>query len=136
MGIIAQYGIAHVVVMGGLHVVEQYHVLQLAAVAHHAVRAHQRRAADERAVAHLRLGADDAGRAQVCRREDLRRLVDPHVLADLLVILAQGRPQREYEILDALQRLPGIGELGQVIFREGVIEVVEIGNVVHVYLPP
>ena len=119
--------------MGGLDVIEEDDVLQLHAVAHDAVRAHKGAAADEGAVAHLGVGTDDAGRSQIRGGEHLRRLMHPDVLADLLVILAQRGTEAEDERLDALERLPRVGELREVILRQRMIEVVEFADRIHAY---
>ncbi len=55
VGFVAKDGIPHIVIMRHLYIVEQDHVFQLRGVAHHAVIANQRAAADEGTGAHLRL---------------------------------------------------------------------------------
>ena len=80
VGVAAQDGVPHVVVMGGLDVVKEDHVLQLHGVAHHGLLAHDGAAPDEGAVADLRLVVDDAGAADVGGGEHLGVLGDPHVL--------------------------------------------------------
>ena len=132
VGLEAQNAVAHVVVMGRLDVVEQDDVLQLDRVADHAVRADERRAPDERAVAHLGLGADDAGRAQIGRRHDLGGLVHPDLGRDLVVFRrVKLCAQLENAVLDARERLPRIGELREVLPRQRMRQIIEIRDFVH-----
>ena len=111
--------------------VEENDVFQLHGVADDAVGADERAGADECAVAHLGLRADDARRAEIGRGKDLRGLMHPDVLGDFLVILAQRRSQLEDEILDALQRLPGIGELREIILCQRMVEIIEVCDRIH-----
>ena len=111
--------------MGGLDVIEQDHVFQLHGVAHHAVCAHQSAAADEGAVAHLRFRPDDAGAAQIGRGSHGGGFMHPHLGGNFVVILQRGA-EGEDEILDARQRLPGVGELREVVFGKGVAQVEQV----------
>ena len=81
---------------------------QLHAVAHHGARAHQRAAPDEGAVAHLRLGTDDAGRAEKCGGRDLGGLCHPYPRLGLVVFVGgQALAQLHNKILQLVQHLPG-----------------------------
>ena len=61
VALVAQNGVAHVVVVGGLNFIEENGILQLCRVAYHAVGAHQSGAPDKGTVAYLGLRPDDAG---------------------------------------------------------------------------
>ena len=103
MGLVAQDGVAHVVVVGHLDVVEQDHVFQLRGVAHHAVVAHQGVAPDEGAGTHLGLVADDAGAADVGGGEDRGVPGDPDVLRDLgVIVFLRGEPAPSARIMSPM----------------------------------
>ena len=131
MGLIAQDAVAHVVVVGRLHAVEQDDVLQLHGVAHHAVVAHQGAAADERAVAHLRACADDAGCAQIGGGRHHGGLVYPNLRRTLRKVRLQCGPQLPDQVTDAGQRLPGIGEARQIRRCTGMGQVEQVLNGIH-----
>lgn len=120
VGLVAQNTVAHIVVVGRLHPVEQDDVLQLHGVAHHAAVAHQCAAPDERAVAHLRTGADDARRPQIGRGCHRGRLMHPYLRRRLSEVLPQRRAQLPDQLADAGQRLPRVGEPRQIGPRSGV----------------
>src|SRR5699024_2101674 len=63
MRAVAQDGVAHVVIVRGLHLVEQDDVLELHGVAHDAALADDGAAAYKRAMPHLGLVVDDTGAA-------------------------------------------------------------------------
>ena len=123
VGLVAQDAVAHIVVVGRLHTVEQDDVLQLHGVAHHAAVAHQGAASDKRAVAHLRTGADDTRRAQIGRGRHRGRSVHPHLRCPLLKLLPQRRAQLPDQVADTGQRLPRVGEARQIRPRPGVGQV-------------
>ena len=124
MALEAQDGVPHVVIMRGLHTVKEDDVFQLHGVAHYTARSHQGGAPDEGAVPDLRLRANNAGRAQEGRGSDRGGLVDPNVGGPLLVLRrVQGGAKLQNQLLDAVQSLPGVLELGQVVPRQGVGEV-------------
>ena len=125
MGLIAQDGIAYVVIVGGLHAVKEDDVFQFHGVAHHAPGAHQGAAPDEGAVAHLRLRADDAGAAQVGSGGHGGGFMHPDLGGNLVVPLQSGA-YGEDEVLYAYQGLPGIGELGKIVLGDGVIQVKQV----------
>ena len=131
VGLVAQDAVAHIVVVGRLYAVEQDDVLQLHGVAHHAARAHQGAAPDERAVAHLRVRADDARSAQEGRGRDPGGLMYPHVRGGAFVVRSQRRAEGQDQVGDAGQRLPGIGKAGQIIPRQRVCQVKQIMNGIH-----
>ena len=135
VGLVAQDAVAHVVIMGRLHAVKEDDVLQLHGVAHHAARAHQGAAPDERAVAHLRVRADDARPAQIGRGRDLGGLMYPHVRGGAFVVRAQRRAEGQDQVGDAGQRLPGIGEAGEIVPRQRVVQVKQVLNGIHDFPP-
>ena len=87
VGAVAQNAVAHVVVMRGLHAVKEDHVFQFHGIAHHAARAYQCAAADERAVPHLGFRTDDARCSQISRREHFCGFVNPYMLTDFIVFI-------------------------------------------------
>ena len=132
VGLIAQNGVAYIIIMGHLHVVEEDHVLQLGGVAHHAVVAHQGAAPDEGALAHLGAVADDAGAVDIGGGEDGGVLGDPHVGGGVVILrLAEGGAQGQDQVGDAGERLPGIGELLQIFACRRVGQVIHILNMPH-----
>lgn len=129
VALVAQDGVAHVVVVWGLNFIEENGVLQLCRVAHHAVSAHQSGAPDKGAVAHLSLRPDDAGCTQIGGRRYNGGLVDPDVLPGLVVLLrGELAAQGEDQILDAVQSLPGVLKLADVLPRHGVGQIEQLGN--------
>ena len=124
MALIAQDGVSHIVVVGGLHVVEQDHVFQLHGIAHHAVGPHQGRAPDKRTVAHLSLRPNDAGRPQIGCGEHHRRFMHPDLGGGLVIFLRRQRsPQGQDQLLDPVQGLPGVLKSRQILPCQGVGEV-------------
>ena len=129
MALVAQDGVAHIVVVGGLDVVEEDNVFQLHRVAHHTVGSHQGGAPDKGTVAHLGFGADDAGGAQVGGGGHHGGFVDPDVLLGLAVLLrGELAAQGEDQILDAVQGLPGVLKLPEIIPGQGVGQIQQVGN--------
>ena len=102
MGEVAQNGVAYVVVVGSLNVVEENDVFELNGVADNAVRADESRASDESAVSYFCFGADDAGCAEVSGLKNLGGLVNPNAFGSLLVIAAECGAELEDKVLDAL----------------------------------
>ena len=131
MGLIAEDTVAHIVVVGRLHVIEQDDILQLHGVAHHAMGAHQRAAADKGAVAHLRLRADDARAGDGCRGRDVRRPVHPHLRAKGQIFAVQLCAQRTNAVRQVGERLPGIGKAGQVVPRQCMCQIIKVVDGVH-----
>ena len=128
MAVVAEDGIADVVVMRGLDMIEQDHVLQLDAVADNTVSTDECGASDESAMTHLSIRSDDAGSAEISRREDLRSLVDPDSGLYFFVVLSQRRTQGKDQILDPLECFPRIGEMAEIICREGMFKIVKVIN--------
>ena len=51
---------------------------------------------------------------------------------DRMKLFLEGlEPETEYELLDALKGFPGICEASEVIGREGVLKIVEVGDRIH-----
>ncbi len=75
-------------------------------------------------MAHLRLRSDDAGGAEICRREDLCCLMYPDMLGNFSVILTQRRAKSQDHILDSFKGLPGIGELLQIRLCLRVVQII------------
>lgn len=129
VALVAQDGVAYVVVVGGLNFIEENGVLQLRRVAYHAVRAHQCGAPDKGTVAYLGLRPDDAGCAQIGGRRYNGGLVDPDVLPGLAVLLwGELAAQVEDQLLDSVQGLPGVLKLAEVLPRHGVGQIEQLGN--------
>ena len=129
VALVAQDGVSHIVVVGRLDAVKEDDVLQLHRVAHHAVGPHKRGAPDKGAVAHLGLRSDDAGRAQVGGGGHHSGFVDPDVLLGLAVLLrGEAAAQGENQLLDAVQGLPGVLELAEVLPRHGVGQIEQLRN--------
>ena len=131
MGLVAQNGVAYIVVVGRLHIVEKDDVFQLHGVAHHAARAHQRAAADKGAVAHLGVGADDAGAGDGGGGGDVRRLMYPDLRGKGQVVAVQRRAQRADTVRQPGERLPGVGKAGKILPCQRVRKIIEVGNGVH-----
>lgn len=129
VALVAQDGVAHIVVVRGLDVVEEDHVFQLHRIAHYTVGSHQSGTPDEGAVAYLGLRTDDAGCAQVGGGGHHGGFVDPDVLLGLAVLLSgELAAQGEDQVLDAVQGLPGVLKLPEIIPRQGVGQIEQIGN--------
>lgn len=129
VALVAQNGVAHVVVVGGLNFIEENGILQLCRVAYHAVGAHQSGAPDKGTVAYLGLRPDDAGCAQIGGRRYNGGLVDPDMLPGLAVLLrGELAAQGEDQLLDAIQGLPGVLKLAEVLPRHGVGQIEQLGN--------
>ena len=125
MGLKAQDGVPHIVIVGHLGLVEKDHIFQLGRVAHHAARPDQGLAPDKGAVAHLGLRADDAGAGDAGRRGYLGGPGDPDILRGVIILLGgQRAPQREDKTADARQGLPGVFHLLQQGGRLGVGQVI------------
>ena len=114
--------------MGHLYVVKQDHIFQLHRVSHHTIRAYQRAAADKGAVAHLRAGADDAGRAQKRCGRHRGSLMNPDSGGHFPVAFAQLGAKGENQSFDAAQRLPGIVKSGKVLPGNGVGQIIQLVN--------
>ena len=136
VAVVAEDGIAYVVVVRCLDVVEEYYVLELHGVADDAVSAHKGGAADERAVPDLGVGTDDAGRTQISAGEDLGGLVDPDALGYFGVFLGiEGGAERLDEFLYSLESFPGVFVLGKVVLGQCMFQVEKIGSLVHKIAP-
>ena len=94
MRLISQNGIADIVVMRSLYVIEEYHVFELHGVADNAVSAYERTAADECAVAYLGAVIYDAGSPYIGGGEDLCVLRNPDIL-EIAESACQGYSQAE-----------------------------------------
>ena len=80
VAIVSEDGIANIVIVRCLNVIEEDDVLELDGVTHYAVCTNQSGASDEGTVADFRVRSNDAGSAEICRRKYLRCLVYPDVL--------------------------------------------------------
>ena len=136
VGAVAQNAVTHIVVVGHLDIVENDHIFQFYGVAYHAIAAHKGAAPDKGAMPHFGFRTDDAGRADKSGRSDLCAAVSPYLRSNLgIFVRRQLTAQRDDHLLDALQRLPGIGKAGEVIRRQGVAQVVEIMDLAHSIRP-
>ena len=136
VGLVAQNAVAHIVEVGDLNVVKEDDVLQLHGVAHHAVFAHQCGAPDEGAVADLGVRADDAGGTEIGGGEDRGGLVDPDGGGDFREVLAQSGAEREDQLLNALEGLPGVFVARQIIGGDGVSQIVKVTGFEHIDCTP
>ena len=131
----AEDGVADIVVVRDLAVVEDNHILELDAVTDDTIGTDQCRAADEGAMPDLGIRADDARWDDVGRGEDHGILVDPDLRLNFLVFRTERGTKPENEILDSGQSFPGPLERGKIRGCEGVLEVEQLRNAIHV-LPP
>ena len=103
-------GVPHVVVVRRLNVIEEHYIFQFTGVPYHSVFADDGTAADERAVPDFGPVVNDAGRADIGRREDLGILRNPNALRRMLkLILRQSFAQLQNKRLDFVQDFPWIG---------------------------
>ena len=136
MGLVAQHRVPHIIIVGGLHVVKEHHVLQLHGVAHHGVFAHDGAAPDEGAVAHLGPMVDDAGGAQVGRGKDFGVLGHPDPFIGLVILRrVQALAQLQDEGLDLIQHLPGVGLAFKQLPGDGFIQIKQVFDCYHVTSP-
>ena len=136
MGLIAKDRVTHVIIVGGLHIVKEHHVLQLHGVAHHGVLAHDGAAPDEGAVAHLGPMIDDAGGAQIGGGENLGVLGHPDTLAGLVILRrVQACAQLQNEGLDLIQHLPGVGLAFKQLPGDGFLQIEKVFDCYHVTSP-
>ena len=141
MGLVAQNGIAHVIVVGYLHVIKQDDILQLRGVAHHAVVSHQCAAPDKGALAHLRPMANDAGAVEIGGFEHRGVLRHPDVLQNLAVpvggmvilLLRQLLSDFQNQVGDPGQRFPRIGKPRQIVPGQRMAQVIEILDCQHYF---
>ena len=80
VAVISENGVANIVIVRCLNVIEEDDVLEFDGVTYHAVCANQSGASDEGTVADFRVRSDDAGSAEICRGKYLCSLVYPDVL--------------------------------------------------------
>ena len=106
MGFVSQNTVAHIVVVGYLHIVKQNYVFQFYGVADHAVLTNQGRATDEGTVAYFGICTDDARRSQVSGRRDDGGFMYPYIGLNLIVIFAQLAAKGENQGFDPPQCLP------------------------------
>lgn len=102
VAVVSENGIAYIIVVRSLNMVEKNDVLELDGVADYAVRPDQRRASDKRAVTDLCLRSDDAGRAEACGGENLCCLVNPDMLGNFFIVIAECGAELKDKLLDAL----------------------------------
>ena len=126
VGLVAQDGIPHVVVVGHLHPVEEDAVLQLGGVAHHATLPDEGRAADEGAMPNLGILPDDGGGSDIGRRGYRGGLSDPDALGGVVIAGGvKGRADLADDRGDIGEDLPGVLGMLQPGAGEGVGEVEE-----------
>ena len=112
VAVISEDGIAYIVVVRCLNVIEEDHVLELYGVSYNAVSSDKSRTSYECAVSYLSVRSDDAWSSEICARENLCSLVNPYVLADLIVFCRiKSLSELDDHVLDALQSFPRISEL-------------------------
>ena len=85
--VVSQNGIAHVVEVRHLHVIEQNHVLQLRGISHHSVFAHNCRAAKKSALAHFSAVIDDQRTSQIGTVEHRGILGNPHAFCGMVELV-------------------------------------------------
>ena len=127
--VVSQNGVAHVVEVRHLHVIEQNHVLQLRGISHHSVFTHNGRAAQKSALTHFSAVIDDQRTSQISAVEHRGILGNPHAFCGVVeLVLRQRGAQFQNEILDVRQRVPGVGKALQQGCRNRVCQVVQIRN--------
>ena len=82
-------------------------------------------------MAHLGIRPDDAGSAEISGVEYLSGLMYPYLRSSLDIILAESLAQFDNHVLDALESLPRISELSEIILSEGMIKVIKVLNCIH-----
>ena len=134
MRLVAEHGIADVIIMRRLDIVEKYRVFYLGRVADDGVFANDGAASYECAVAHLGAVIDDAGAADVCRRKNRRILCDPYIFAALLkLILGQGIAKLDDKVLYIGQHLPRVGLALEKRRRYGLCQVQKFFDLKHYF---
>ena len=109
MGLKAQDGVAHIIVMGDLDLIEQDHVFKFCGVSHHSALTHQGIAPQEGTVAHLRIFPDDDIFSQIGTFKNPGRFMDPDSLTAFFIFaFRQTVPQLQDKIPDPGKGLPGV----------------------------
>ena len=126
VGVPAEDGIADVVVVRDLAVVEYDRVLELDAVADYAIGTDENGTPDKGTVPHFGVRANDARRDYVGCGEHHGVLVNPNLGLSFNVIRTERRPQLKNKILDAGKGLPWPLEAGEIGRCKGVLEVEEL----------
>jgi hypothetical protein len=69
------------------------------------------------------------GPAMYAVRNTVAFLCDPHLLGGVVVLLRGERfPDLADQVRNAGQRLPGVGELPEIVAGGGVVEIVELAD--------
>ena len=135
--LVAQHGIADVVIMRGLHLVKEDTVFQLAGVANHRAIADEHIPADERAGAHLGFFTDDARAGDAGRRRNRRGFGDPHILSRVIVIVQiQPLTDGQHRFADFRECFPRIFARGKHLCRAGMRQVKQIADFNRVHIKP
>ena len=110
MRLVAEHGVADVIIMRCLDIVEEYRVFYLGGVSDNGVFADDGAAPYKCAVAHLGTVVNDAGAADVSRREYRCILCDPYIFIPLFkLILGQSIAKGDDEVLYIGQHFPWVG---------------------------
>ena len=125
MGLVAQNGIPHIIIMGYLYFIKQNHVLQLRGISHYSPFAHNSVSPDESAVAYLGLFSDNSRPVDIGGGRYRSALCHPHIFSPLLIFRrVQGSAQLQNKGADFRQKLPGIDRSLKKIFRDCLIQIV------------
>ena len=136
MGLIAQNRVAHIVIVGGLHIVKEDDIFKLAGVAHNRLLANDCTAPDKSAVAYLSFMINDAGRANVCRGENAGILGNPNALIRIIKFLRiKSGAQLKDKALYIIQNFPGIGLALEERGCNAVFKVQQIFDFNHITSP-
>ena len=57
--------------------------------------------------------------------------MDPDVLLDFFIVVAEGRAELKDEVLDAFQRFPGVSELFEIFLGQRVVKIIKVFDGVH-----
>ena len=110
MRVEAQNGIADIVVVRHLALIEQNDILKLTGISDNAALADQCLAANEGALTNFGVFIDDAGTGNVGRVKYPGAFGNPYILAALFkAILRERFSQRQDDLLYVRKDLPGIG---------------------------
>ena len=135
MGLIAEHRVTDIIIMRGLYVVEQNHVLQFAGIADHRVFSDDGAASDEGAVPDLGAVVNDAGRADVGRGKHLRVVCDPDSVRGMGIFVGrQGLTQLQNKVLDPVQNLPGVGLAFKQIGGDGLAQIKQFIDGYHSFV--
>ena len=124
MGMESKDGIADIVVMRYLALVEQDDILQLAGIADNAALSDQSLSADKCTLADFRIFINNAGACNISRIEHDCTFCNPDVLSALFKTIFRKRfSDCQNDFFNVRERFPGIGVLLQIIPGNTLVEI-------------